>query len=321
MKRNLFGMAVGLVVAASLLSACSKDGADAKYPTKPISMIINFGSGGPTDLSARALAKAAEKHLGVPVVVVNKPGGNGVTGVSELKNAPKDGQTIGILSFASVAIIPNQIKAPYTPDDFEGIIAYGEYQYCIAVKGDSPYRTVADLSAAAKKKDGGFSFSASGYPQPFAMVKVGEKDGSKFRYVNFKSGMEAVMAVVGGHVDASVAIVSDVLPFLKSGEVRILASAGNSRMPQAPEVPTLKEQGYDVALVSWFGVGAPKGVAANQLEVLRSAFLKATDDPEYQNTMKTLSLPSMKTSGPEFMKTLTDGYKEIGVYFEQIGNK
>lgn len=320
MKRNVLFGALSLIAAIGLLSACSGS-SDRKYPDKPISLIINFGSGGPTDLSARALAKAAEKPLGVPVVVVNKPGGNGVTGVAELKNAPKDGQTIGILSFASVAIIPNQIKAPYTPDDFDGILAYGEYQYCVAVKGDSPYNSIADLSAAAKKKPEGFSFSASGYPQPFAMNKVGEKDGSKFRYVNFKSGMEAVTAVVGGHVEASVAIVSDVLPFLKSGEIKIIASAGNARMAQAPEVPTLKEQGYEVALVSWFGIGAPKGLDPKQLEVLRAAFLQAADDPDYLNTMKTLSLPAMKTPGPEFMKTLADGYREIGVYFQQIGNK
>lgn len=323
MKRKWTVFILCLIISTTLLMGCGTDKAEKaeKYPSKPITMYVNFGSGGPTDLSARSLARAAEKQLGVPVVVVNKPGGNGVTGVTELKNASKDGQTIGILTFASVAIIPNQIKAPYTPEDFEGIVAYGEYQYCIAVKGDSPYKTIADLSKAAKAKPDGFSFSASSYPQPFALMKVGEKDGSKFRYVNFKSGMEAVTALVGGHVDASVAIVSDVLPFIKSGEVRIIASAGKSRMPQAPDAPTLKELGYDIAIVSWFGVGAPKGISKEHLGVLRAAFMKAADDPEFLNTMKTLSLPSMKTPGDEFQKMLADGYKEIGVYFKQIGAK
>lgn len=308
-------------VAALLLAGCGGTEKAAKYPSKPITLLVNFGSGGPTDLSARSLAKVAEKQLGVPVVVVNKPGGSGVTGVSELKNAAKDGQTIGILTFATVAIIPNQTKVPYTPDDFEGILAFGEYQYCIAVKGDSPYKTVADLSQAAKGKPNGLSFSASSYPQPFALLKVGEKDGSKFRYVNFKSGMEAVTALVGGHVDASVAIVSDVLPFIKSGEVRIIASAGKTRMAQAPDAPTLKELGYDIAITSWFGLGAPAGISKENLTVLREAFKKAADDPEFLATMKSLSLPSMNSSGDEFKKILSDGYKEIGVYLKQIGQK
>ena len=320
MKRNWVLVVLCLILSTTFLVGCGAEKAE-KYPSKPITMIINFGSGGPTDLSARSLAKAAEKQLGVPVVVVNKPGGNGVTGVAELKNSAKDGQTIGILTFATVAIIPNQMKAPYTPDDFEGILAYGEYQYCIAVKGDSPYKTIEDLSKAAKVKPEGFAFSASSYPQPFALFKIGEKDGSKFRYVNFKSGMEAVTALVGGHVEASVAIVSDVLPFIKSGEVRVIAAAGNTRMPQAPDAPTLKELGYDIAIVSWFGVGAPKGVSKENLTVLRTAFMKAAEDPEFLNTMKILSLPAMKTPGDEFMKILADGYKEIGVYFAKIGNK
>jgi tripartite-type tricarboxylate transporter receptor subunit TctC len=320
MKTKWVALIVCVLFAAALVAGCGGGGEKAeKFPTKPITMYINFGAGGSTDLSARALAKAAEKHLGVSIVAVNKPGANGVTGVAELKNGSKDGQTIGVMTFASVAIIPNQTKVPYTPDDFEGIIAYGQYQYCVAVKADSPYKTIADLSKAAKAKPEGFSFSASGYPQPFVANRIGEKDGAKFRYVNFKSGTEVMTALIGGHVDFTVVTTGDLMPFLKSGEVRVLAAAGEKRMPEAPDAPTLKELGYDIAIVSWLGLGAPAGVPKDRLNILREAFKKAANDPEFLNTMKTVNLPPDNTPGDEFKKKLVDGYKEIGDYFKKIG--
>jgi tripartite-type tricarboxylate transporter receptor subunit TctC len=321
MNRKWAALIVCVFFAAALVAGCGGGQKAEKYPTKPITMYVNFGAGGSTDLSARALAKAAEKHLGVSIVAVNKPGANGVTGVTELKNAPKDGQTIGVMTFASVSIIPNQTKVPYTPDDFEGIIAYGQYQYCVAVKADSPYKTIADLAKAAKAKPEGFSYSASGYPQPFVGNRMGEKDGVKYRYVNFKSGTEVMTALIGGHVDFTVVTTGDLLPFLKSGEVRILAAAGDKRMPEAPDAPTLKELGYDIAIVSWMGLGAPAGVPKEKLEVLRAAFKKAADDPEFLKTMKTVNLPAINLSGDDFKKKLVDGYKEIGVYFKQIGQQ
>lgn len=321
MNRKWTALIVAMFFVAALAAGCGGGEKAEKYPTKPITMYINFGAGGSTDLSARSLAKAAEKHLGVSIVAVNKPGANGVTGVTELKNAPKDGQTIGVMTFASVAIIPNQTKVPYTPDDFEGIIAYGQYQYCVAVKADSPYKTIADLAKAAKAKPEGFSYSASGYPQPFVGNRMGEKDGVKYRYVNFKSGTEVMTALIGGHVDFTVVTTGDLLPFLKSKEVRVIAAAGDKRMPEAPDAPTLKELGYDIAIVSWLGLGAPAGVPKEKLEVLRAAFKKAADDPEFIKTMNTVNLPPTNVSGDDFKKKLVDGYKEIGVYFKQIGQQ
>ncbi len=321
MNKKWVALIVCVFFAAALVAGCGGGQKAEKYPTKPITMYINYGAGGSTDLSARSLAKAAEKHLGVSIVAVNKPGANGVTGVTELKNAPNDGQTIGVITFASVAIIPNQTKVPYTPDDFEGIIAYGQYQYCVAVKADSPYKSIADLSKAAKAKPDGLSYSASGYPQPFVPNAIGKKDGCKFRYVNFKSGTEVMTALIGGHVDFTVVTTGDLLPFLKSKEVRVLAAAGEKRMPEAPEAPTLKELGYDIAIVSWLGLGAPAGISKDKLNVLREAFKKAAEDPEFIKTMNTVNLPPTNVSGDDFKKKLVDGYKEIGEYFKQIGHK
>ncbi|MHC1760098.1 MAG: tripartite tricarboxylate transporter substrate binding protein [Negativicutes bacterium] len=308
-----------VILATSLVMlGCSSQKAE-KYPNKPITMYVIYGAGGVSDLSARALAKAAEKVLSVPVVVVNKPGGNGATGLTELKNASKDGQTIGMITFSAAAIVPNQAKVSYSPSDFEGIMGYGEYNYGVAVKANSPYKTISDLSNAAKQKPGGLSFASAGYPQPFAADKIAAKDNCKFRLVTLKSGVEAATAVVGEHVDFVIATVTDLLQFQKSGDIRIIASGGEKRIAQAPDAPTLKELGYDIAIVSWLGLGAPTGIPADRLQILRAAFKTAAEDPEYLAVMKKINLDTSNRSGAEFQKLIIEGHSQIGEYFKKIG--
>jgi tripartite-type tricarboxylate transporter receptor subunit TctC len=133
MNKKWVALIVCVFFAAALVAGCGGGQKAEKYPTKPITMYINYGAGGSTDLSARSLAKAAEKHLGVSIVAVNKPGANGVTGVTELKNAPNDGRTIGVINFCERAIIPNQTKdSLYTRTISRGSSLTRQYQYCVA---------------------------------------------------------------------------------------------------------------------------------------------------------------------------------------------
>ncbi len=299
-----------LVCFALVLTAGCSDKKAAKFPSEPITLIVNYGGGGGTDISARALAQAAEKHLGVPVTVVNKAGGVGTTGIIELKNKKPDGYTIGVVTYAPMAIVPHQMKVPYTPEDFNYIMAYGIYRYGLAVKADSPYKTVDDLVAAAAKKPDGMPFVASGYPQPFVYQKISELKNVKFVHVPTKSGSETNTAVLGGHVDSTVAVMADLLPFVKSKEMRILASVSSDRLEIAPDIPTLKEQGYDIAINSYMGIGAPKGIPADRLKTLQDAFAKAFNDPTFQEVMKKTNVPAKYITGDEFGKICKEGYKE-----------
>ncbi|MDT8903445.1 Bug family tripartite tricarboxylate transporter substrate binding protein [Anaeroselena agilis] len=309
-KTRLTIIATVLVCLALVFTAGCSDKKAAKFPSEPITMIVNYGGGGGTDISARALAQAAEKHLGVPVTVINKAGGVGTTGIIELKNKKPDGYTIGVVTYAPLAIVPHQMKVPYTPEDFNYICAYGIYRYGLAVKADSPYKTVDDLVAAAAKKPDGMPYVASGYPQPFVYQKISELKKVKFVHVPTKSGSETNTAVLGGHVESAVAVMSDLMPFVKSKEMRILASVSSARLEIAPDVPTLKEQGYDIAINSYMGVGVPKGVPADRLKVLREAFAKAFKDPEFQAVMKKMNVPANYIPGDEFGKICAEGYKE-----------
>lgn len=311
MKKESMRILVVVILSVCLLitAGCSEK-KQTKFPSEPITLIVNYGGGGGTDISARALAKAAEQHLGVPVTVINKAGGVGTAGIVELKSKKADGYTIGVVTYAPLTIVPHQMKVPYTPEDFKYIMGYGIYRYGLAVKADSPYKTVDDLVAAAAAKKDGMAYAASGYPQPFAYQKLSELKKVKFIHVPTKSGPETNTAVLGGHVESSVAIMSDLMPLVKTNELRILASVSSDRLEIAPNVPTLKELGYDVAINSYMGIGAPKDVPADRIKILRDAFAKAFNDPTFQEIMKKTNIPAKYIAGDEFGKICSQGYKE-----------
>ena len=303
-SKFIAGFIAVCITAALPLAAVAAD----KYPARPISLTVNFGGGGGTDTSARILSKAAEKHLGVPITVSNKPGGLGTTGVVDLMQKQADGYNIGVATYAPLAIIPHQMQLPYTPADFDYILAYAQYRYGIFVNSKSPIKSLDDLVAAAKTKE--LTYAASGYPQPFAMQRISELKGVKFNHMPVKSGADLNVQLLGGHVDVACAIIGDVIPLYKSGEVRILGVLSDERMADIPDVPTTKEQGYDVTLYSYMAIAAPKGMPADRLEALRNAFAEAHKDNEFQEVMKRLNIPAVYMTGDEFKKRVEEGYND-----------
>jgi tripartite-type tricarboxylate transporter receptor subunit TctC len=293
---------LGLALAAPFAAPAAE-----KFPDRPVSLVVNFGGGGGTDTSARILSKAAEKPLGVPISVSNKPGGLGTTAVVDLMSRKPDGYNLAVATYAPLAIIPHQMSVPYTPKDFDYILAYAQYQYGIFVNANSPIKSLDDLVEEAKKK-GSLTYAASGYPQPFAMLRISQLKGVKFEHMPVKSGAELNTQLLGGHVDVACAIMSDVMPLYKSGEVRILATLTDQRMEATPDIPTGKEQGYDVTLYSYMAIAAPKGVPADRLEILRKAYADAHKDPEFQEVMKRLGIPAVYMSGEEFRQRVEEGY-------------
>lgn len=311
--RKLFAL-LGFLTLTLILPAS----ASAAYPDHPINLVINFGGGGGTDTSARILSKAAEKILGVPIGAINRPGGLGTTGVIDLKGRPADGYNIGVATYAPLAIIPHQMDVPYTPADFDYLLAYAQYYYGIFVNSKSPINNLDDLVAEAKKK-GSLTYAASGYPQPFAMLRITEQTGAKFDHMPVKSGAELNTQLLGSHVDTACAIISDVLPLYKSGEFKILAVLTDKRMDVLSEIPTAKEQGYDITLYSYMAIAAPKGMPADRLETLRNAYIKAHQDPEFREVMNRLNIPAVYMSGDDFKKKVEEGFVDSRRDLEAMG--
>jgi tripartite-type tricarboxylate transporter receptor subunit TctC len=282
----------------------------ASYPERPVTLIIAFGPGGATDLTARALAKALEKRLGQPVICVNKPGAGAAVAVSAIASARPDGYTVGT-TLSAPSITPHTMDVPYDVDTFDYIILNGKYMYGVAVRSDSPFKTLKDLVDYAKQNPGKIKYSSSGpaTPNNLAMLLLGKTTGVKWDNVSFKSGAEAATAALGGHVDATSVNPVDVVSFTEAGRMRLLASLSDTRWKWIPDVPTARESGYNVQMSGWMGFGAPKGVPRPILDRLGEAFKEASRDPEFlQNLEKFYMIPDYK-NGDEYKRVLHEDSK------------
>lgn len=277
------------------------------YPQHEVTMFVNYGAGGNTDVAARGLAKGMETMLGKPIIIQNKAGAQGTLGVSQLAKQRPDGYTIGIVTYSAIAITPHMMKVDYTDKDFDFIAGVGRFKYGLAVRADSPYKTVQDLVDAAKKKNGLF-FGAPSAPNNIAMYELGRKTSAKFEQVAYKSGAETVSALLGGHVEVIVQNPSDIIPHVQAGKMRLLASASPMRWTEMPDVPTLKEQGFDVEVDSWVGLALPKGANKAIRDKLEKMAMAAISTPETEKVFSLGGLEPVAVTGAQYHRMLVEGY-------------
>jgi tripartite-type tricarboxylate transporter receptor subunit TctC len=294
----------------------------AEYPDRPITLIANYSAGGGADLSARALAKKAEKALGQPVAVVNRAGAGGTVGMAAIAASKPDGYTIGVTTYGPLTFAAHMNDLPYNPlTDFEYIMGYGRYMYGPVARSDSQFKTLKDLVQYARANPGKVKYSLIGLPTPnnFGMIYLAKAEGIRWEPVVFKETPAAVAACMGGHVDIVSQNPGDVISYIKAGRLRLLASFSDIRWPWMPDMPTVKELGYKFDVNSWLALGAPKGVPKPAMDKLRDAFKKAMDDPEFLEIMNKIFIPpAYKT--PEEYKTLVEvGYRESEAMIRELG--
>ncbi len=319
MKNRLFF--TGTLVSILVLSFSGL--AWAAYPDRPITLIANYAPGGSADVGARALAEVAEKILGQPIVVLNKVGASGSLGVGAVATAKPDGYTIGLTSYGPLVLGPHMFDVPYNPlKDFEYILCYARVMYGPCVRADSQFKTLKDLVQFAKANPGKIKYSAAGLavPNHFGMVQLAKAEGGiKWELVVFKGNIEAVAACLGGHVDIVSQNPADVVPYIQSGKLRLLASFCDTRWKWVPDVPTVRELGYKFDVGSYYALGAPKGVPKPIMEKLTSSFKKAADMPKFLETMDRLYVPVFYRTGEEYQKMVEEGYKENGAMIMELG--
>ncbi len=320
MKTQRYSCWCGIL--AVLLFVAAADVARGAYPDRPITMIANYTPGGSSDLSARALGKYAEKQLGQPIAVVNKPGAGGSLGVGAIAAAKPDGYTIGLTTYGPLTMSPHMYDLPYNPlTDFEYIMGYGKYMYGPCVRSDSALKTIKDLVDYAKANPGKVKYSDPGKATPnnFGMILLGKAAGAQWESVTFKGAPEAVAACLGGHVDIVSQNPLDVVPYIKAGRLRLLASLCDTRWEWVPEVPTVRELGYNFDVVSGLALGAAKGTPAPIMEKLRGVFKMAMNDPEFLDVMKKMYIPAVYRTPEEYKKLVADGYHEMEKMIREIG--
>jgi tripartite-type tricarboxylate transporter receptor subunit TctC len=281
---------VGLVASAAALAL-----AQPVWPAKPITYVVPYPPGGTTDILGRALGQRLSAALGVPVVVDNKPGATGTIGSAFVARAAPDGHTLLGTSIGPQAIVPSLgVKLPYNPvAAFEPVTLIGTVPHVLVVGKASPYRSVADLIAAAKAKPGTLTFASGGSGTILQMqgelLKL--QAGIDMTHVPYKGDTPALQDVLAGHADLMFAPVAAASQHVRSGNLRALAVTSAERLKGLPDVPTMAEVGVpDFVAEQWQALYAPAGTPRPIIDRLQAEVARIIREPELMERLEGLGV-------------------------------
>lgn len=282
---HLAASALALLTAAG--SPVSAQDAAASNPVKPVTIIVPFAAGGNTDVKTRLVAKQLGEILKQPVIVDNRPGASGNIGIELVSRAVPDGYTIAMGSFGPLAVNPwIYPKLSFDPKALVPIILLEKSPLVLTVPADKPFKTVADVVAAAKAKPGALNIANAGPggAHHLSAELFESAAGIEMVGVPFKGGGPAATALLAGQVDMMFEQTGAALPSIQAGKIRPIAVTSAKRLSSMPEVPTFTEAGYPAVTVSnWMGYVAPKGTPAAIVSKLQAAFAKAMEHPEVKD--------------------------------------
>ena len=311
LQRNRFAVALVAGVALFSAAAMAQD-----YPTKPITLIVPWPAGGSTDISMRAIADAASKHLGQPIAVDNKGGGGGTVGPATMAAASKpDGYTISQIPI-TVFRLPLMQEVSWNPDkDFSYIIHLTGYTFGVTTNSESQFKTWKDVVDFAKANPGKVTYATPGTGTSLhvGMEQISALAGIKLTQVPFKGGAETNAAVLGNHTMLQ-ADSTGWRPLVDAGKLRLLMVWTEKRSPNFPDVPTLKELGYPMVYDSPFGIAGPKGMDPKIVAKLHDAFKKALDDPTVIATLAKFDMvPNYKNTEDykKFVVEVTESERQV----------
>lgn len=308
-RRALNKMLGGLCLAAGF--ACTGVAANAAgYPNRPINVLVGYAPGGGSDLIVRLLTPYIQKELGSGAIltVLNHSGAGGAIAFAELARAKPDGYTIGLINTPNVLTIPIERKTTYKWTDYDLLGNIVDDPDNFSVRADSPVKSLRDLAAYAKAHPGEVTVGTTGVGSDdhLAMLKFEKGAGVKMTHVPFKGASEVRTALQGGQITLAAVNIGEALQFEKGGgEFRNLGVMANSRTELAPDLPTFKEQGYDITLSSLRGLAAPKGLPPEVRQRLVDAVGRAIANPEFQKKARSMFAPLRYLAPQQYKAELT----------------
>lgn len=307
--------------AAALLAAPATLRAQARFPDRPITILIPFTPGGATDVQMRALAEAATRRFGQTVICENRPGAGSTLGAAAVARARPDGYLLAQLTLPALRI-PLMQRMPYDPRrDFTPIIHLTGYLFGVLVRADGPYRTWADLVADARRRPGEVKIGntgANGTPH-LTMVELAERERLEIVHVPFRGEAEAIPQLMGGHIDAQAAG-SGSGQLVDEGRLRFLNVWIRERSPRWPTVPTLIELGYrDMVVTSPYGLVAPAGLDPAVQRTLHDVFKEALYDPIHVDALRRLDQPLEYLSSEDYGRNIQETIEMEGRRIERLG--
>ncbi len=311
---------LSLVAVISLLLAMSAFAQN--YPTKPISILIPYPAGASSDVGARIIAAIAEKKIGQPIVVVNKPGAGGQVGWTELARQKADGYYLGGINLPhmlSIVVDPER-KALYKAEDIVPIISQALDPTTISVRPDS-WKTLRDLIEDCKKKPGQITAGIVGYLQDdeIGYLQFAEKAEIQMRLVYFDGAAPAITALLGKHVDVLFCTVADNYSQWKSGRIRMLTIMDKERTKFYPDLPTTAELGFPTVLsASTRGIAGPKGIPEPIQKKLQQVFKEAMMSKEHLDKLEGAGMPVKIMVGKEFQDYYWESFKVAKKWVEYV---
>ena len=268
-----------------------------------VTLVVPFPPGGSTDTLARLLQPGLQQRLGTNVIIENKPGGAGSIGASQAARSTPNGMTL-LLTFDSHAVIPAVIKQPIVDvqKDLVPVLLVGTAPYVIATSVNRPYKSFADVVAAAKLKPGSVNFGSVGLGTigHLAMTLLSKASNCEITHVPYKGGGPAVNDVIGGHVELIAGSAALLMPQFTGGTMRPLMQTGRTRLDSLPDVPTAIESGFaDFDALAWWGVFAPAGTPAPIVAKTFDTFKAALSDDSVAKRLKETQQINLMLGGPE----------------------
>ena len=314
-----------LMIPAALLLATVSALAQGNWPDKPITMIVPFPPGGVADTVARPVAEALGKELKQTVIVENRAGAGGATGIGAAARAPADGYTV-LLSLSSISILPEADhilgrKAAFTVDQFKPIARFTADPTVLVVRADAPWKTLAEFVAAMKAKPAAYNYGSSGnygtMHVPMEMLKASA--GFRMTHIPYTGAGPALLALLAGQVDAVASGPSTVAQQIKGGKLRALAHWGDKPLSSLPEVPSLKQAGYNAGFAQWSALFVPAATPDAIVQKLRAAARKVAVDANVVQIINRAGSPIEYLDAPEFQtywnadaRVMTEAVRKIG---------
>ena len=313
------------LLASLLLTAANLAMAQGAWPNRSITMVVPFPPGGLADLVARPVAEAMSRELGQPVVIENKAGAGGGIGMSYVAKAKPDGHTV-VLALSSLTILPEADivlgRAPmFALADLRPIARYTADPTVLAVRADAPWKTLKDFVEDVKKRPSAINFGSSGNygTMHVPMEILSQVAGVKMTHVPFTGAGPAVVALLGGQIDAVSSGPATVLQHIKAGKLRVLAHWGNEKLASMPEVPSIKDSGFNVEYAQWSGLFIPSATPEPIAQRLRAAAKAAALDAKVNDVIRNAGSPIVYQDSPEFEKYVQADAKRMVDVVKRIG--
>lgn len=319
-RTTLTALLGALLAGAPMLASAQAD-----WPTRPITMIVPFPPGGLADLVARPVAEALSRDLGQPVIIENKAGAGGGIGMSLAAKAKPDGYTV-LLALSSLTVIPEadavRGRAPsFTLVELRPMARYTADPTVLVVRADAPWKTVEAFVEDAKRRPGAINYGSSGNygTMHVPMEILSQAAGVKLTHIPYTGAGPAVVALLGGQIDAVSSGPATVLQHIKAGKLRALGHWGSGPLAALPGVPSLKDAGFAAEYAQWSGLFIPVGTPEPVAQRLRAAAKAAAQDPKVREVIGNAGSPILYLDAPEFEKYVQADARSMVEVVKRIG--